>query len=94
MISPFPSSIAPHRQQSRCGSNSLSAVTPSRSKSGASTSLDDRVMAALADAERALPFAKLRSRCRVRAATLCQGLAALTAAGRIVKMDDGYRLAD
>jgi hypothetical protein len=59
----------------------------------APTSLDDRVMAALADAERALPFAKLRSRCRVRAATLYQGLAALTAAGRIVKMDDGYRLA-
>ncbi len=59
----------------------------------APTSLDERVMAALADAERALPFAKLRSRCRVRAATLYQGLAALTAAGRIVKMDDGYRLA-
>jgi len=50
-------------------------------------------MAALADAERALPFAKLRSRCRVRAATLYQELAALTAAGRIVKMDNGYRLA-
>jgi hypothetical protein len=60
---------------------------------GAPTSLDERVMAALADAERALPFAKLRSRCRVRAATLYQGLAALTAAGRIVTMDDGYRLA-
>jgi hypothetical protein len=60
---------------------------------GAPTSLDERVIAALADAEQALPFAKLRSRCRVRAATLYQVLAALTAAGRIVKMDDGYRLA-
>jgi hypothetical protein len=46
----------------------------------APTSLDERVMAALADAKRALPFAKLRSRCRVRAATLYQRLAALTAA--------------
>jgi hypothetical protein len=71
----------------------LEIVEHPATMTGAPTSLDERVMAALADAERALPFAKLRSRCRVRAATLYQGLAVLTAAGRIVKMDDGYRLA-
>ena len=47
--------------------------------------LDARIMAALADAEPALPFAKLRERCRVRAATLSQRLAALAAEGRLIK---------
>ena len=56
--------------------------------------LDDRIVAALADASGSMPFPELRDRCRVRAATLYQRLAALTAAGRIVKTDTGYRLAD
>ena len=47
----------------------------------------------LADAEPALPFAKLRERCRVRAATLSQRLAALAAEGRLIKTNGGYRLA-
>jgi hypothetical protein len=47
--------------------------------------LDARIMAALADAEPALPFATLRERCRVRAATLSQRLAALAAEGRLIK---------
>jgi AAA domain len=55
--------------------------------------LDARIMAALADAEPALPFAKLRERCRVRAATLSQRLAALAAEGRLIKTNGGYRLA-
>jgi hypothetical protein len=54
-------------------------------------SLDARIMAALADAEHALPFATLRERCRVRAATLSQRLAALTAEGRLVGTDGGFR---
>jgi AAA domain len=56
-------------------------------------SLDERITAALAAAS-PLPFAELRSKCRVRAATLYERLAALTASGRILKCGtDGYRLA-
>src|SRR5215475_257215 len=55
------------------------------------TSLDERITAALATSP--LPFAELRSHCRVRAATLYERLAALTTTGRIVKAGDGgYRL--
>jgi hypothetical protein len=40
-----------------------------------------------------MAFAKLRSHCRVRTATLYERLAALTATGRIAKAGDGsYRL--
>ena len=56
-------------------------------------SLDERVMAALAEAEEPLPFADLRARCRVRAATLHERVGLLAAAGRIVKTADGYRRA-
>jgi hypothetical protein len=56
-------------------------------------SLDERITAALADAHRTLPFAELRSHCRVGAATLYQRLAALTSAGCVIKACDGYRLA-
>jgi len=55
--------------------------------------LDERIAAALADIAGAMPFAELRTRCRVRAATLYERLAALTAAGRVAKTDEGYRLA-
>jgi hypothetical protein len=58
------------------------------------TSLDDRIVAALAEAGSPIQFADLRERCRVRAATLYEHLAALSAAGRIAKTGDGYRLAD
>jgi len=57
------------------------------------SSLDERISAALADAALPIPFAELRSKCRVRAASLYQRLAALTANGRIAKTaDGGYRL--
>ena len=59
----------------------------------ATPSLDERVMAALAEAKEPLPFADLRARCRVRAATLHERVGLLAAAGRIVKTADGYRLA-
>jgi len=55
----------------------------------AATSLDERITAALAAATFPLPFAELRSHCRVRTATLYERLAALTTTGRIVKAGDG-----
>jgi hypothetical protein len=61
--------------------------------SAAPSPLDDRIVAALAEANAPMPFPELRERCRVRAATLYQHLAALAAADRIVKTDTGYRLA-
>jgi hypothetical protein len=61
--------------------------------SAAPSPLDDRIIAALAQANRPMPFPELRERCRVRAATLYQRLAALSAADRIVKTATGYRLA-
>jgi len=58
------------------------------------SSLDERITATLAGADAALPFAKLRAGCRVRATTLYERLAVLADAGRVVKTDHGYRLAD
>jgi hypothetical protein len=57
------------------------------------SSLDERITTALANADHPLPFAELRGNCRVRAATLYQRLAVLSAAGRVAKTDDGYCLA-
>lgn len=59
----------------------------------APTSLDDRIIAVLAEANALLPFPELRERCRVRAATLYERLAALAAAGRVTKTGNSYRLA-
>ena len=56
-------------------------------------SVDDRIAAALADADRSQPFAELRARCRVRTTTLYQRLSAMTAAGIVVKSAAGYSLA-
>ena len=53
------------------------------------SSLDERIAAALAQATSPLPFGELRSKCRVRTATLYERLAALTATGRIVKACNG-----
>jgi hypothetical protein len=58
----------------------------------AQSSVDDRIIAALADTNRPLPFGELRAVCRVRTATLYEHLAALSAAGRLTKSDHGYRL--
>ena len=54
--------------------------------------LDERIIAELAGADGLMPFADLRT--RVRTATLYERLAALATAGRVVKTDTGYRLAD
>jgi hypothetical protein len=57
------------------------------------SSVDERITRALADAGRPVPLAQLRAVCRVRNATLYDRLAALTAAGRLVRGTAGYRLA-
>ena len=54
-------------------------------------SLDERIIAALAATDRALPFAELREHCRIRTATLRERIGALSASGRIVKSDGGWR---
>lgn len=59
----------------------------------APASLDDRIIAALAEDKQPLLPSELRSRCRVRTVTLYERLAALLAAGRVVKVGDGYRVA-
>jgi RecA-family ATPase len=56
------------------------------------SSVDERITDALANVERPLPFSQLRAVCRLRTATLYERLAALTAAGRVAKSSDGYRL--
>jgi len=55
-------------------------------------SLDDRITAALAETGQPQPFTDLRARCRIRAATLYQRLAAMIANGCVTKSPDGYRL--
>ena len=57
------------------------------------SSVDERITTALMSANRALPIAELRVICRVRNATLCKRLTALTQAGRLVRGAQGYRLA-
>ena len=57
----------------------------------ASSSLDERILAILAEDDQPLPFADLRARCRVRTATLYERLSDLATAGRIVKDGDSYR---
>lgn len=57
-------------------------------------SLDERITNVLAEAQDPMPFADLRTRCRVRAATLHERIGLLAAAGRVVKTADGYRLTE
>jgi RecA-family ATPase len=55
-------------------------------------SVDQRITAALADGEQPRPFAVLRAACHVRTTTLYERLAAMIAAGSVVKSADGYSL--
>lgn len=57
------------------------------------TCLDERIVSALSDCERAVPIAELRSLCHVRKATLYARLTELVSTGRIQRSSDGYRLA-
>ena len=90
---------APARPTSR--SNSRNAPMPWRSRSSIGAHRKHRRPAPSTSASpqrSPMPTARCRSpncvaSCRVRTATLYERLAALTTAGRIVKSDDGYRLA-
>jgi len=72
----------------------LKPVEPDRKpeRNAEPTSVDQRITAALADSQQPRPFAELRASCRIRTTTLYEGLAAMTAAGRVVKSADGYCL--
>jgi hypothetical protein len=72
----------------------LEAVDRPVPETSAPTPVDERIIAALAGSDGTMPFAELRALARIRAATLYERLAALTAAGRVVKTDAGYRLAN
>jgi len=72
----------------------LEVVERSRTTAPAATSVDERITRALTGANRPVSLSDLRAACRVRTATLCERLAALTAAGRLAKGDAGYHLAD
>jgi len=65
---------------------------PQPNRSVHQESVDQRITAVLADASQPRPFSDLRASCRVRATTLYERLAAMIAAGTIVKSADGYRL--
>ncbi len=56
-------------------------------------SIDERITAAITEANRPLPIGELRTLCRVRNGTLYERLTALTDAGQIVRGPEGYRLA-
>jgi hypothetical protein len=59
----------------------------------APTSIDERITAAISEANRPLPIRELRALCRVRNGTLYERLTALTDTGKIVRGPEGYRLA-
>jgi hypothetical protein len=58
-----------------------------------STSIDERITAALIDAVQPLSITELRRLCRVRNATLYERLAAMTAAGHLERRCNGYLIA-
>jgi RecA-family ATPase len=59
---------------------------------GQATSIDQRIAAALAEGEQPRSFAELRASCRLRAKTLYQRIAAMTATGIVTKSANGYSL--
>jgi RecA-family ATPase len=65
------------------------AVTPAAAAVDAET-LETRITQILADADRPLPIAELRGRCKVRMATLCTAMANLTEQRRVVRSATGY----
>jgi hypothetical protein len=71
----------------------LELAAPAEKAREAPSSLDERITAALAGANRSLPFAELKSRCRVPPAILYERLAALAASGHLARNEEGYRIA-
>jgi RecA-family ATPase len=77
----------------RANALALEVIERRTPQTPAPSSVDERITAALTNVDRPLPFSELRARCRVRTATLYERLAALTAAGRLGRSDQGYHLA-
>ena len=77
----------------RANAVALEVIERRTPQTPAPSSVDERITAALTNVDRPLPFSELRARCRVRTATLYEHLAALTAAGRLGRSDQGYHLA-
>src|SRR5690606_36215677 len=78
---------------SRATSLALAVVeTPDTSPPPSLRSLDERITAALAAADRPVKPTELRALCRVRHATLLERLRALTDAGHLHHDAAGYRL--
>jgi hypothetical protein len=71
----------------------LQVLTSAPLANPTATSIDERITAALIDASRPLSVSQLRPLCRVRKATLCERLTAMTAAGHLHHDADGYRIA-
>ncbi len=71
----------------------LQVLTSAPCVNPTATSIDERITAALIDASKPLSISQLRPLCRVRKATLCERLTALTAAGHLHRDGVGYRIA-
>ena len=71
----------------------LQVLTSAPLANPTATSIDERITAALIDASRPLSVSQLRPLCRVRKATLCERLTAMTAAGHLHHDAYGYRIA-
>jgi hypothetical protein len=70
----------------------LEVVTRDSTPEPPPSTVDERIIKALADAGRPVSVSELRATCRVRHATLGNRLAALVAEGRIVRAAEGVRL--
>lgn len=69
-------------------------ASPAAATTSESVSILESVERVLADADAPVPLAKLRQLCRARTKTVCDALATLRRAGRIVKLAGGYALAE
>jgi hypothetical protein len=88
---PSPPSLVLELQQ-RGEALALHVVEPIPAHHPAPGSVDERITTALKTANRPLPIAELRALCHARNATFHQRLAALTAAGRLVRSTAGYQI--
>jgi hypothetical protein len=78
---------------SRNDALALQVLTSVPCENPAAASVDERITAALIHAPQPLSISQLRPLCRVRKATLCERLTAMTAAGHLHRDADGYRIA-
>jgi len=88
---PSPPSIALELAQ-RGDALALEVVQSTATTASLPNSVDERITAALASANRAVSIAELRAICRVRNLTLYERLTAMTDAGHLVRSPEGYRL--